>query len=134
MTAQPHRHPSLAILLLSLPFGGAERTMITLANGLARRGCEVDLVLVRKKGALVSEVARNVRLVELGTARPTEVITSLLRLSWPTLRFVAPALLRRKLPAVARSLPRIVDYVQSAQPEALLTALPNYNIVALWAK
>jgi glycosyltransferase involved in cell wall biosynthesis len=108
--------------------------MITLANGLARKGCEVDLVLVRRKGALVSEVARNVRLVELGTAKPTEVIPLLLRLSWPTLRLVAPALLRRKLPAVARSLPRIVDYVRSAQPDALLTTIPNYNIVALWAK
>jgi glycosyltransferase involved in cell wall biosynthesis len=108
--------------------------MITLANGFARKGCEVDLVLVKRKGALVSEVAQNVNSVELGTARPTEVIPLLLRLPWPTLRLVLPALLRRRLPAVARSLPRIVDYVQSAQPDALLTTLPNYNIVALWTK
>jgi glycosyltransferase involved in cell wall biosynthesis len=108
--------------------------MITLANGLARKGCEVDLVLVRRKGALVSEVARNVKLVELGTAGPAEVIPLLLRLPWRTLRLVTPAMLRRKLPAVARSLRRIIDYVQSAQPDALLTTLPNYNIVALWAK
>ena len=82
---------------------------------------------------LVCEVARNVNLVELGTARPTEVIPLLLRLPWPTLSLVSPALVRRELPAVARSLPRIIDYVQSAQPDALLTTLPNYNIVALWA-
>jgi glycosyltransferase involved in cell wall biosynthesis len=124
----------LAILLLSLPLGGAERTMITLANGLARKGCEVDLVLIRRRGALVSEVAPNVEIIELGTANPTEVIPWLLRLPWPTLRLVSAALLRGKLPTVARSLPRIIDYVQSAQPDALLTTLPNYNIVALWAK
>jgi glycosyltransferase involved in cell wall biosynthesis len=134
MSFPQHERVRLAILLLSLPLGGAERMMITLANGLARKGCEVDLVLVRRKGALVSEVARNVKLVELGTARPTAVIPLLLRLPWPTLRLVLPALLRHKLPAVARSLPRIVAYLQSAQPDALLTTLPNSNIVALWAR
>ena len=108
--------------------------MITLANGLARKGCEVDLVLIRRRGALASEVARNVQMIELGTASATEVIPWLLRLPWPTLRLVSAALLRGKLPVVARSLPRIIDYLQSAQPDALLTTLPNYNIVALWAK
>src|SRR5512132_3774368 len=134
MSLPQHRRPRLAILLLSLPLGGAERTMITLANGLARKGCEVDLVLIRRRGALAPEVARNVQMVELGTASATEVIPWLLRLPWPTLRLVSATLLRGKLPVVARILPRIIDYLQSAQPDALLTTLPNYNIVALWAK
>ena len=128
------RRPRLAILLLSLPLGGAERTMITLANELARTGCDVDLVLVRRKGALVSDVAPDVRLVVLGTPQPTAMIPILLRLPWPTLRLLLAALLRQQLPAVARSLPRIINYLQSAQPDAFLTTLPNYNIVALWAK
>lgn len=108
--------------------------MITLANGLARTVCDVDLVLVRRKGALLCEVSPNVRLVELGTARSTAVILALLRLPWPTLKFVLVALLGQKLPVVARSLPGIINYVQSVQPDAFLTTLPNYNIVALWAK
>jgi glycosyltransferase involved in cell wall biosynthesis len=31
-------------------------------------------------------------------------------------------------------LPQVIRYLQSATPDAMLTTLPNYNIVALWAK
>jgi hypothetical protein len=45
-----HPQPRISIFLQSLQLGGAERTMLTLADGLSRNGCQVDLLLVVKRG------------------------------------------------------------------------------------
>jgi glycosyltransferase involved in cell wall biosynthesis len=60
----------IAFFVPSLGIGGAERVTVTLANGLAERGYTVDLVVV-EGGPLASDVAGEVRLVELdGSRRP----------------------------------------------------------------
>ena len=55
----------IAILMASLSGGGAERSMIKLAGGLAARGLGVDLVVSRAVGPLIEEVPSTVNLVEL---------------------------------------------------------------------
>jgi glycosyltransferase involved in cell wall biosynthesis len=95
--------PRIAFFLQDLYGGGAERVMLALAGGIARRGFAVDLVLVRRQGAYVEDIPANIRVVELGTKR--------------TLNSVA---------ALAR-------YLRRERPAVLLTALVHVNVAALLA-
>lgn len=94
----------VAIYLPSLGGGGAERAMVTLANGMAKRGVRVDLVLVNAEGPYLKEVARDVRVVEIGARR------------------------------VLLSLPGLVRYLRRERPQALLSALNHANVIAVVAR
>jgi len=94
----------LAIYVPSLRGGGAERVMVTLANGFAERGFEVDLVLAKAEGPYLKEVADAVRVVDL---KSTRVLTSL---------------------------PGLVRYLRRVRPLALLSAMGHANLIAVVAK
>jgi glycosyltransferase involved in cell wall biosynthesis len=93
----------IAFFLQDLTGGGAERVMLTLAGGFADRGHDVDLVLVRAAGDLLSDVPSNVRTVTLGTRR------------------------------TVYSIPRLTRYLRKERPAALLSALVHVNIAAILA-
>lgn len=93
----------IAIYLPSLCGGGAERVMVTLANGIADRGYHVDLVLANAEGPYLKDVMPVVRIINLGASR------------------------------VLFSLPPLVRYLRKAQPDALLSALSHANVVAIIA-
>ena len=59
---QRHR---LAFLLRDLGEGGAERSALRLANGLAQGGHSVALLLFKKKGPLLSDVNPEVEVIDL---------------------------------------------------------------------
>lgn len=59
----------LAIFLPGLYDGGAERTLLNLAEGMAAKGYLVDLVLARAEGPYITEVPDSVRVVDLKAAR-----------------------------------------------------------------
>jgi len=100
----PDSSMRLAIYVPSLRGGGAERVMVTLANGFAERGYEVDLVLVKAEGPYLKEVSDAVRVVDL---KSTRVLTSL---------------------------PVLVRYLRRVRPLALLSALGHANVIAVVAK
>ena len=93
----------LAIFLPNAGGGGAERSMLKLARGISGRGYTVDLVLARRFGKLLGEVPKSVSVVDLNARR------------------------------ALTSLPGLVRYLRSEQPEALLSVL-HTNIIALCAK
>lgn len=99
---QPKRH--IAIYLPSLRGGGAERVMVTLANGFAEYGYRVDLVLTRAEGPFLSEVSQKVRIIDLDNGR---VLASLLPLA---------------------------RYLRRERPDAMLSALNHANIIAILAR
>ncbi len=94
----------LAIFLPGLYGGGAERTMLNLAQGVAERDYAVDLVLARAEGPLLAEVPESVRVVDLRASR------------------------------VLLSLPALVHYLRRKRPHSMLSVMHYANIVALWAR
>ena len=100
---QKLQEQKIAIYLPSLCGGGAERVMVTLANGIADRGYHVDLVLANAEGPYLKDVMPVVRIINLGASR---VLFSLLPL---------------------------VRYLREAQPDALLSALSHANVAAIIA-
>src|SRR5690606_38066161 len=64
----------LTLFIPSLNGGGAERVMVSLANGLSAKGLDVDLVLAREAGVYLTEVSRDVRIVDLGVRRTLEAL------------------------------------------------------------
>jgi glycosyltransferase involved in cell wall biosynthesis len=83
----------LAIFLPGLYDGGAERTLLNLAEGMAAKGFRVDLVLSRAEGPYMSEIPDSVRVVDL------------------------------KAPRVLMCLPALIRYLRSEHPRAMLATL-----------
>lgn len=94
----------LAIFLPSLVDGGAEKSMLKLAHGIAEQGHAVDLVLARAEGPYLAAVPEIVRIVDL------------------------------KAPRVLLSLPALAGYLRRERPDALLCSLDYANIVAILAR
>lgn len=94
----------LAVFAPSMVDGGAERGALKLAEGLAQRGFDVDLVLARAEGPRLAEIPAEVRVVDLGARR------------------------------VLSSLPGLVRYLRREKPQALASVLDHANVVALWAR
>jgi len=94
----------ILLFLPSLAGGGAERVMVTLANGFAHRGHAVDLVLARAEGPYLAEVGKAVRVVDLGAAR------------------------------VLAALPGLVRHLKTTRPRVLFATQSHANLVAIWAR
>jgi glycosyltransferase involved in cell wall biosynthesis len=93
----------VAFFLGELGGGGAQRVMITLANGFAGRGHEVDAVVAHLSGPLVGDFADGVRTLALD----------------------------RK--SVMAAVPRLATYLRRARPTALVATLDHTNVAAVLA-
>ena len=59
----------IVFILPSLKGGGAERVIVTLANGFKKKGNEVYLLLINDEIAYSKEIIDGVRIVNLGSKR-----------------------------------------------------------------
>lgn len=95
--------PTVALFLPSLDGGGAERVFVELANEFAASGLRVDFVLASARGPYLGEVSSRVRIVDFKVAR------------------------------VLSALPKLVRYLRSERPVAILSALDHANVIAVIA-
>lgn len=95
----------IAVFTATMGSGGAERSMVRLAGGLAAAGHPTDLVLgCRAEDAYADELPGSVRVVRLDASR-----------------------------AVA-SLPRLVRYLRRERPVAMVSSLDYMNVIAVVAR
>jgi len=94
---------TISLFLPSLDGGGAERVFVQLANEFAAQGLRTHLVLAAARGPYLEEVAAGVRIVDLGAR------------------------------GVLRALPKLVAYLRSERPQAMLSALDHANLISLLA-
>jgi glycosyltransferase involved in cell wall biosynthesis len=125
----------IAILLPSLEGGGAERSMLNLANAFVARGRKVDLVLCRVKGAYLEHIPPAVQLRALS---PTGTIGArLLVLMLNLHRFITvmrPVVLPSKTAPEIQYVVSLRRYLREQRPDAVLSALTYANLTALWAR
>lgn len=100
---EDHQSCRIAIYIPSLRGGGAERVMVTLANGFAARGMQVDLVLASAEGPYLRDISQAVHIIDLRSRR------------------------------VSTSLPGLVHYLRGTRPKVLLSALNHANVIAVLA-
>lgn len=80
-TTLPRAEPAggIAIVLHDLRGGGAERACLRLARGMVASGRQVELILVRREGAYLSEIPSGVGLTVLDKPRVSQCIGALAR-------------------------------------------------------
>jgi glycosyltransferase involved in cell wall biosynthesis len=98
--------PDIAIHLPTLDAGGAERVMLTAANGLAERGYAVDLVLSQRSGGFSSDISESLRVVDLDAPAP-------------------PVL------AAVGALPAMYRYLERTSPGVLISSMKHINVLSL---
>lgn len=95
------RTPHVALFLPDLSGGGAEKVMVNLAEGFARRGLRVDMVLVQAAGAYLSHISPDIRIIDLH-ARSAYTAS-----------------------------PGLIAYLRNEKPDALLSTLDLTNLIAI---
>lgn len=94
----------VALYIPSMNGGGAQRVMVTLANGLAQEEIKVDLVLNQSTGPYMSDISDKVNVITLNTSR---ALTSIVPLS---------------------------RYLRKEKPSTILSAMHYVNIITVVAK
>jgi glycosyltransferase involved in cell wall biosynthesis len=95
---------NVTFFLPSLEGGGAERCMVTLARGLARRKVKVTFVLSKAEGPYLPEALDIGKVVDFGTRK------------------------------VSLSIPPLIRYLRTEHPDTVVAALEHANTAALIAK
>ena len=113
-TADPRRDSTprtdarLSVYVPTLAVGGAERVTVSIANGLADRGYDVDLVVSYPEGELRPAVSGDVDVVELGRVRVP-------------------------VAGIGSHVPALADYLSRAAPAAVFTQKLDASVVCLAA-
>lgn len=114
----------ICLFLPSLKVGGAERVMVTLANGFAARGREVILVLGEGAGPFRDDVAPEVELIDLSRRHVSLALFGLARI------------LRRRRPDVLLSALYVANFVallaaRIARPQMPVVASEHSSITRI---
>lgn len=126
----------IALLLTDLNGGGVQKMTLALAGGLAERGHFVEIVLYERSGVLGVQVPANVGMFHLEEAprRFAGRLAPIRADPWALPRLLLPVLLPRKPLRGLKYLPALAAYLERTQPDALISAAPNCNLAAVWAK
>lgn len=97
----------LAFYVPSLTVGGAERVTVTVANGLAQRGYDVDIVVPYNQGSFREEVSTDVTVIDLVTPRVPVV-------------------------GIGASIPRLAKYLRRREPSMVFSQMTHATDVFLF--
>lgn len=127
---QPRR---IAIFMPSLTGGGAEKGMLRLAEELAARGHEIDLLLTRVRAGHAAQIPQTLQPRRLHKSPDLAARAAVARVADRKL-IARPVLLPLKSSWALRYLPALASYLEARRPHALLSGNSWPNLTALWAK
>jgi glycosyltransferase involved in cell wall biosynthesis len=95
----------VSLFIPSLSSGGAERVMLNLANGLIQiEGLNVEIVLSEAKGQYLSQLSKDIKIIDLGNPRSI------------------------------KCLPGLIKYLKENRPDIFISAITHTNIISIIAK
>ena len=94
----------VAFFLPSLEGGGAERVVVNLIKEFIKREIKVELVLASAKGPYLSELPKEVRIIDLKSSR------------------------------VIFSIPKLISYLREEKPDIFISSLSHANLVSIISK
>jgi glycosyltransferase involved in cell wall biosynthesis len=100
------RAPDASFFIPNLSMGGAQRVTLNIANGLAERGFNVDLLIAYPDGELRSELDENVELVNLDVP-------------------LVPGV------GLLAGVPHVRSYFRRAKPDVFISTMTFVNVVTL---
>ncbi|HHJ17308.1 MAG TPA: glycosyltransferase [Gammaproteobacteria bacterium] len=107
--------------------------MLHLARSFTEQGRKVDLLLFRARGAYMNSVPESVRVIELGPGPGGRLLAA--RADPAGIgALLKPVLLPLKTDSNIRHIGALQRYLETRQPDVVLSALTYTNLVALWAK
>jgi glycosyltransferase involved in cell wall biosynthesis len=122
----------IAFFLPSLAGGGVARVMLHLAQSFSELGMRVDLVLCEKEGPYLSQVPKNIKIVEL-KADPSW--KARLRLAFDHFNLLPylllPILLPVKPPKAFRYIGDLERFFKNEKPDVILAAKTHANLAVL---
>ena len=125
----------VAVYVDDLWGGGMQKVMTTLACGFAERGHDVELVTCDASGPLRATLPPSVQVVEL--ERVPQCVARLYPFAadpGAAFSLLRPVLLPlRPLPTLPY-LPALVRYLRRSRPDGLISASPQANLEAIWAR
>ena len=125
----------IAILLPSLAGGGAERSMLHLAQKFSLLGHKVDLLLFRAEGPYMGGVPKSVQVFELEAGSNLGGRLQAAKADPAGIgRLLMPLLLPLKTDSSIKYISALKRYLESQQPDIVLSALTYTNLAVLWAK
>ena len=126
----------IALFMSLLSGGGVQRTMLRLAAALDARGHRVDVVVCRVNTPEPQRlVPAGVRLVALRRAPSVRGRIAALQADPDGFRsLLRPVLLPLKSSNKLRYLPDLARYLSRERPQALLSAMTQPNLIAIWAR
>lgn len=104
MTINLVKEAHIAVFVPSLVGGGAERVILTLIQEFCDLGIRVDLILAKAQGVFLNQVPDSVRIYDCGTER------------------------------VLYAVPKLIKYLRTERPKALLSAMEHANVAVGIAK
>jgi len=128
--------PKIAIFMNSLAGGGMERAMLNLASFFVAQGASVDLLVASSKGPLLTEVPDSVNLIDLSESKSRH--QSVRWWLWKAAIKLDPMLFRlcfaRKLPKAVKVIPALIEYLESNNPDSVVSTPTTANLSLIWAK
>lgn len=126
----------IGLFMSLLTGGGVQRSMLKLAAALAGYGYRVDLVVCRANAQEPETIVpAGVRLVTLRPAPAVRGRLAALQADPKGIReLLRPVLLPLKSSGKLRYLPDLARYLRRERPRALLSAMTQPNLIALWAR
>jgi hypothetical protein len=109
------------------------RSYLQLARGFQARGCRVDFVLCRATGPYLSDLEKEIEVIELEPEGHLQSWRRVIGLSRDDLReLMRPVLLTLYPPRVLPYIESLAHYIDSVRPDVILSGKTHTNLLALW--